>query len=128
VWLYLRFTLSFREVEDLLAERGLALSYETARRRVLKFGPMSDHSLHIVGQHLQAHLGFDFFESPGQEMGATHPSLESAERTLDGLSADCHALRHVVKPGSHLVEHALVLPALLTCLSGAHRGLSAQVN
>ena len=38
VWLYLRFTLSFREVEDLLAERGLDVSYETIRRWVLKFG------------------------------------------------------------------------------------------
>src|SRR5271163_4444709 len=40
VWLYLRFTLSYRDVEDLLAERGLDVSYETARRRVLKFGLM----------------------------------------------------------------------------------------
>jgi transposase-like protein len=39
VWLYLRFTLSFRDVEDLLAERGLEVSYETVRRWVLKFGP-----------------------------------------------------------------------------------------
>jgi transposase-like protein len=37
--LYLRFTLSFRDVEDLLAERGLDVSYETIRRWVLKFGP-----------------------------------------------------------------------------------------
>jgi putative transposase len=39
VWLYLRFTLSYRDVEDLLAERGLDISYETVRRWVLKFGP-----------------------------------------------------------------------------------------
>jgi hypothetical protein len=39
VWLYLRFTLSYRDVEDLLAERGLDLSYETVRRWVTKFGP-----------------------------------------------------------------------------------------
>ncbi len=38
VWLYLRFTLSYRDVEDLLAERGLDISYETVRRWVLKFG------------------------------------------------------------------------------------------
>src|SRR4030088_2182707 len=36
IWLYLRFTLSYRDVEDLLAERGLAVSYETVRRWVLK--------------------------------------------------------------------------------------------
>ncbi len=39
IWLYLRFTLSYRDVEELLAERGLDLSYETIRRWVLKFGP-----------------------------------------------------------------------------------------
>ena len=39
VWLYVRFTLSYRDVEDLLAERGFAISNETIRRWVLKFGP-----------------------------------------------------------------------------------------
>src|SRR5215472_1157385 len=39
VWLYLRFT-SYRDVEELLAERGLDISYETVRCWVLKFGPM----------------------------------------------------------------------------------------
>src|SRR5438309_1089293 len=39
VWLYLRFTLSYRDVEELLAERGLDLSYESVRSWVLKFGP-----------------------------------------------------------------------------------------
>jgi putative transposase len=40
VWLCLRFTFGFRDVEDLLAERGLDVSYETVRRWVLKFGPV----------------------------------------------------------------------------------------
>src|ERR1700747_3715045 len=40
LWLYLRFTLSYRDVEDLLAERGLDISYETVRSWVLKFGPV----------------------------------------------------------------------------------------
>ena len=40
VWLYARFTLSFRDVEDLLAERGIMVSYETVRRWVKHFGPM----------------------------------------------------------------------------------------
>ena len=39
VWLYLRFTLSYRDVEELLAERGLDISYESVRSWVLKFGP-----------------------------------------------------------------------------------------
>src|SRR5207245_518092 len=39
IWLYVRFTLSFRDVEDLLAERGIAVSYETVRRWTDHFGP-----------------------------------------------------------------------------------------
>src|ERR1700719_4759644 len=39
VWLYLRLTLSYRDVEELLAERGLDLSCESVRSWVLKFGP-----------------------------------------------------------------------------------------
>jgi hypothetical protein len=39
VWLYARFTLSLRDVEELLAERGIDASYETVRRWFLKFGP-----------------------------------------------------------------------------------------
>jgi len=39
VWLYHRFSLSFRDVEDLLAERGVTVSYETVRRWCAKFGP-----------------------------------------------------------------------------------------
>jgi len=38
VRLYLRFALSFRDVEELLAERGVQVSYETVRRWVAKFG------------------------------------------------------------------------------------------
>src|SRR5450631_3900172 len=40
IWIYVRFTLSFRDVEDLLAERGILVSYETVRRWVNHFGPM----------------------------------------------------------------------------------------
>jgi putative transposase len=40
VWLYFRFLLSCRNVADLLAERGIDLSYETVRRWALKFGTL----------------------------------------------------------------------------------------
>ncbi len=39
VWLYHRFSLSFRDVEDLLAERGITVSYEAIRLWCLRFGP-----------------------------------------------------------------------------------------
>ena len=48
VWVYLRFTLSYRDVEELLAERGLDISYETVRCWVLKFGP-------VIARRLRRH-------------------------------------------------------------------------
>ena len=39
MWLYHRFTLSFRDVEDLLTERGVTVSYEAMRLWCCKFGP-----------------------------------------------------------------------------------------
>jgi putative transposase len=39
VWPYFRFTLSFRDVEEMLAQRGIEVSYETVRCWTLKFGP-----------------------------------------------------------------------------------------
>ena len=38
VWLYFRFPLSFRDVEDMLSQRGIDVSYETVRRWSFKFG------------------------------------------------------------------------------------------
>jgi putative transposase len=38
VWSYFRFALSFRDVEEMLAIRGVSLSYETVREWCLKFG------------------------------------------------------------------------------------------
>ena len=45
VWLYHRFCLSFREVEELLAERGVIVTYETIRQWCLKFG--LDYARHL---------------------------------------------------------------------------------
>ena len=39
VWLYHRFNLSFRDIEDLLHERGIEVSYEAIRLWCNKFGP-----------------------------------------------------------------------------------------
>ena len=38
VWLYFRFSLSFRDVEELLAQRGIVVTYETVRQWCLTFG------------------------------------------------------------------------------------------
>ena len=45
VWLYFRFTLSLRDVEELLAQRGIEVSYETIRCWTIKFGPQIARNL-----------------------------------------------------------------------------------
>jgi transposase-like protein len=48
VWLYYRFCLSYRDVEDLLAERGFNVSYETIRRWCIRF--VDEVFVRIAGQ------------------------------------------------------------------------------
>ena len=45
VWLYFRFTLSFRDVEEMMAQRGVEASYETVRCWTLKFGRLFAQNL-----------------------------------------------------------------------------------
>ena len=45
MWLYAGFTLSYRDVEELLVKRGIETSYESVRRWVLKFGPLFARNL-----------------------------------------------------------------------------------
>jgi hypothetical protein len=45
VWLYARFTLSFRDVEDVMTERGIEVSNETVRRWFVKFGRLAAANL-----------------------------------------------------------------------------------
>jgi putative transposase len=49
VWVYYRFNLSHRDVEDLLAERGITVSYETIRLWCIKFG--STYSRRLKRKH-----------------------------------------------------------------------------
>ena len=44
VWLYFRFTLSVRDIEDLMAQRGIDVSYETVRMWTRKFGQIFAHN------------------------------------------------------------------------------------
>ncbi len=51
VWLYDRFALSFRDVEDLLAQRSITVTYETIRQWCLTFGAADARTLrHRLGQ------------------------------------------------------------------------------
>ncbi len=68
IWLYLRITLSLRDVEDLLAERGITVSYETVRRWVNHFGPMiaSDLRKRRPRPHSTLHLDEVYLKIDGR--------------------------------------------------------------
>lgn len=51
VWLYYRFNLSYRDIEDLLAEKGIEVSYESIRLWCNKFGK------HFARRLKQLHQG-----------------------------------------------------------------------
>ena len=53
VWLYYRFPLSYRDIEEIMAERGIMLTYETVRKWCLKFGQRYAKEL----RHRRSHPG-----------------------------------------------------------------------
>jgi len=59
IWLYHRFALSFRDIEEILAFRGIVVTYETIRQWCLKFTPSFAKSL----RKKQGALGYHWFLS-----------------------------------------------------------------
>ena len=78
---------------------------------------------------MEAHLGSDLVECPGQEMGGAHPGLEGAERVFDGLSPHAHgpgmrSRRSCILSSTSSFSQRLMIRRLV----GVHRGLSGQVK
>lgn len=86
IWLYLRFTLSFRDVEDLLAERGIAVSYETVQRWVTYFGPMiaADLRKRQPKPHTAWHLDEVYLKIDGRMAYLRSPSRQSVRVRATG--------------------------------------------
>ena len=84
IWLYLRFTLSLRDLEDLLAERGVAVSYETVRRWVNHFGPMIAADLRKRRQkpHTTWHLDEVYLKIDGRMSTLGGPSTLRARSSM----------------------------------------------
>src|SRR5437667_6103075 len=78
IWLYLRFTLSFRDIEELLAERGIDVSHETIRRWVAGFGPMIARRLRAMRPkpHTIWYLDEMFVSSGARNSGSVIASPE----------------------------------------------------
>ena len=95
VRLYLRFALSFRDVEELLAERGITVSYETVRRWVAKFG--AHYGEELRRRELRAGRTWHLDEMATRVGGRLHwlwRAVDEHGRTLDVLlqeRRDAHA-------------------------------------
>ncbi len=87
VWMYVRFTLSYRDVEDLLAERGIEVSYETVRRWVLAFGPVIARRLRArrPKPHCRWHLDEMFVRIGGRQMYLWRPSMPTIQMVIPEL-------------------------------------------
>ncbi len=86
IWLYLRFTLSFRDVEDLLAERGIMVSRETIRRWVNHFGPTiaADLRKRRPKPHMTWHLDEVYLKIDGR-MAYLWRAVDAEGEVLDVL-------------------------------------------
>jgi putative transposase len=68
IWLYLRITLILRDVEGLLAERGILVSYESILRWIMYFGPMiaADLCKRRPKPHTRWHLDEGYLKIDGR--------------------------------------------------------------
>jgi len=105
IWLYLRFTLSLRDVEDLLAERGITVSYETVRRWVNHFGPMiaADLRKRRPKPHTTWHLDEVYLKIAGR-MVYLWRAVDAEGEVLDVLVQSRRNKRAALKRRCHIVE------------------------
>jgi transposase-like protein len=70
VWLYTRYSLSLRDVEEILAERGIEVSFDTIRRWLARFGPLIANRLRRsrAWAHPQWHLDEMFTSFGGRRL------------------------------------------------------------
>jgi hypothetical protein len=69
------------------------------------------HALHVIGEHVERHLGRDLGQRHRQEVRPAHPAFDGAEGMLGRLSAQPHGIGIFVEARLHRLEHRLMLPA-----------------
>ena len=123
VWLYFRFALSYRDVEDMLAERGIDVSYETVRRWALKFGAIIARKLRRgrPGPDVRWHLDEVFVSINGRQFYVWR-AVDSEGEVLDilvqprrdqqgGAQADAKTPKEARRHSSHHRDRqARILP------------------
>jgi transposase-like protein len=99
--MYLRFTLSYRDIEELLAERGITVAYESIRRWVLTFGPVIARRLRArrTKPHSRWHLDEVFVRISGKQMYLWR-AVDAEGEVLDVLiqsKRDRHAAQKLMR-------------------------------
>ena len=115
VWLHYRFCLSFRDVEDLLAERGITVTYETIRHWCRKFGTEYARRLKrrvVIGAPHSASAE-DYSRVKAPNPGGWSPT--SSRATVRRGGTPCGVRRRVpAEPGAVIFDRTqqLALPKL----------------
>jgi putative transposase len=146
VWLYLRFPMSLRLVEEMLLERGILVSYETVRRWALKFEPAYTHRLRrkAPSRHDIWHLDEVVITIAGRkywlwravdqdgyvldEIVQTRRDTKAANRLLKRLlkKQGCPPKRLITdKLGSYAAARRQIMPAVE---HRSHRGLNNRAE
>jgi transposase-like protein len=114
IWLYLRFTLSYCVVEELLAERGIEVSYEMIRRWVLKFGSAFARNLRQLRPRpsVQCHLDEMVVSVQGRRTSLWR-AVDSEGKILDILMQPRRDTAAAVKLMRKLLKKQGFAPAVL---------------
>lgn len=148
IWLYHRFCLSFRDVEELLAERGVRVSYEAVRQWCLKFGPSFARKLRYRQGRLGDtwHLDEVFVSIQGKRhylwravdqdgdvldiLVQPHRDQHAAERFFRKLLKGLHYTPRLLvtdRLGSYAAARRKLLPSVDHC-QNHHRNNRAEVS
>jgi len=73
-----------------------------------------DQALHVVGQHVQTHLGTDARQGLHLEVRRAHPVFDGAVGMFHRLPAYTHALRFFVQAPLECFNYVLMFPARYT--------------
>jgi putative transposase len=114
IWLHLRFTLSLRRVEELLAERGIIVTYETVRVCVARFGPLIARQLrrHRGPPSRRWHLDEMFIKIAGRNMYLWR-AVDSEGEVLDMLVQSRRDKRAAVRLMRRLLKKQGIAPEQL---------------
>ena len=130
IWLYFRFALSYRDVEDMLAERGIDVSYETVRRWALKFGAIIARKLRRgrSGPDVRWHLDEVFVSINGRQLYVWR-AVDSEGEVLDILVQPRRDRKAALKLMRKLLKKHGVTPAtIVTDKLGSYRSALRELG